>query len=373
MVPANGKGGQTAPPTAIPSLDGVEVSDAPRTVSPGSPGFFERNTEERTEVIEGLLREGQLAAFAGPFGMGKSPVLLDLTVRFINGLAWCGRKVEQRPVVAIDCETPGPEYRRAISAIAARFAVPVPRVPEELEVYLESDSAAEPNTAALLKAVTTPGHLAKLGLIKAALCRKPNAVVMIDPLEMFFRLDTCKKPEVLELYRGLRTMLASFPRAVLLNTFNLRKRDKRGRKANLLADPRDWLEEVCGSLDLLNRSDVRLGIDEHAEDVRVINGIVRGREMHPFLIKSFRNPEDQLAGFEQLSPDQLDLMVGLSETQRRYWESLPQEFRFEDVAGRLVPRSSLSRLLSRTKSFGAVRQDEDGVFRKVSTERPVEL
>jgi hypothetical protein len=336
-------------------------------------GFFERNTEERPEIIEGLLREGQLAAFAGPFGMGKSPVLVDLTVRFINGLPWCGRKVEQRPVVAIDCETPGPEYRRAISAIAVRFGVPVPRVPEELEIYLERDNATEPDTAALLRAVTTPGHLPKVGLIQAALERKPSAVVLIDPLEMFFRLDTCKKAEVLELYRDLRTMLARFPGAALLNTFNLRKRDKRGRKANLLADPRDWLEEVCGSLDLLNRSDVRLGIDEHAEDVRVINGIVRGREMHPFLIKSFRNQDDQLAGFEQLTPDQLDLMVGFSETQRRHWEALPSEFRFDDVAGRLVPRSSLSRLLSRAKSFGAVRQNEDGMFHKVSAERPMEL
>jgi hypothetical protein len=51
-----------------------------------APGFFERNDEERKEIIEGILREGQLAAFAGAFGMGKSPVLADLAVHFIYGL-----------------------------------------------------------------------------------------------------------------------------------------------------------------------------------------------------------------------------------------------------------------------------------------------
>jgi RecA-family ATPase len=247
----------------------IDATDAP--APPHASGLFERNTEDRKEILEGLLREGQLAAFAGPFGMGKSPVLLDLTVRFIHGIEWCGRRVDRRPVVAIDCETPGPEYRRAISAIAARFQTPIPNVPQDLDIYLERDNPLEPGTAELLKAVTSPTHGPKLALIAAALRRKPTAVVFIDPLEMFFRLDTCKKAEVLELYRDLRTLLTSFPKAAMVNTFNLRKRDKRTGKASLLAEPRDWLEEVCGSLDLLNRSDARLGIDEYrGEDTREV-------------------------------------------------------------------------------------------------------
>ena len=93
----------------------------------------------------------------------------------------------------------------------------------------------------------------------------------------------------------------------MMMTFNLRKRDRKNAKANLLSDPRGWLEEVCGSLDLLNRSDVRLGIDCQEDDVRVINGIVRGREMHPLLIRPVTGSNDELAGFEQVTPDDLDL------------------------------------------------------------------
>jgi hypothetical protein len=330
-----------------------------------APGFFERNCVERPEIIEGILRESQLAAFAGPFGMGKSPVLADLVVRLIHGLSWCGRKVAQRPVIHIDCETAGPDYKRAITAIASRLGVRAPSVPAELDVYLERDDAREASTEVLLKAVSEHGHKSKLRLIETALSWKPNAVVFIDPLEMFFRLDTTKKADVLGLYRELRNLLARFPKAAMMLTFNLRKRDRKNAKANLLSDPRDWLEEVCGSLDLLNRSDVRLGIDCQEEEVRVINGIVRGREMHPLLIRSVTGSNDELAGFEQVTPDDLDLLVALTEKQRGHWDKLPSQFRFEEVAEKIIPRTSLFRIIKRATSIGALTKGDDGAFRKV--------
>lgn len=218
----------------------------------------------------------------------------------------------------------------------------------------------------MLMAVTQPGHGSKIDLIESALERKRNAVVFVDPLEMFFRLDTTKKADVLCLYRELRTLLARFPQAALLNTFNLRKKDKKAAKVNLLSAPRDWLEEVCGSLDILNRSDVRLGIDIQRDEVRVVNGIVRGREMHPILIRSFLNTEEQPAGFEQVVPDQLEVFVSLTAVQRSYWNNLPHEFRFEEIADKAVPRSSLSRLIKITSSFGALTKGDDGVFKKTA-------
>lgn len=330
--------------------------------------FFDRNTHERAEVIEGLLCEGQLAAFAGPFGMGKSPMLADLTIHLVNGLEWCGRKLAQRPVIVFDCETGGPEYRRQIKAIAARVGVSVPDVPSQLDVYLERDHPSEPQTKELLRVVSESGHVAKLDLIKEALGKKPNAVVLIDPLEMLFRLDTGKKSEVLQLYRDLRMLLAEYPRATILMTFNLRKKDRRDGRAGLLAAPRDWLEEVCGSLDILNRSDVRLGIDLHADEVRVVNGIVRGREMHPLLIRPVAGADDQLAGFERVTPGRLDLVATLTLTQITHWYKLPSEFKFESVADSAVPRSTLSRLIKATTNIGALKKDADGFFRKVEGE-----
>jgi hypothetical protein len=173
-----------------------------------------------------------------------------------------------------------------------------------------------------------------------------------------FRVDTGKKQHILALYSDLRLLLSRNPGAAMLITFNLRKLDRRanvfsdGRKS-LLNDPRGWLEDVCGTLDILNRSDVRLGMDLHEDDVRVINGIRRGEEMHPLLIRPILYKE-QLSGFELCPPDRLDLKHALTPKQVGYWDKLPAEFRFEDAADKLVPRSTLKRILDRGKSLGVV-------------------
>ena len=329
---------------------------------PGALTFFERNAEERVEVIEGLLREGDIAVLAGNYGKGKSPLIADLTMHLINGRDWAGRKVSRRPVVALDFESPAPDYKRSIGAIAERLGVTVPRVPEDLAVYLERDDLAESGTRKLVEAITTRGNGVKIELLESALRSKPDAVVFIDPVAMLFK--TLKQEEILELYRHFRNLLQNFPQAVIVCTFNLRKQDRKGVRPDLLSDPRGWLEEVSGFLDILNRCDVRLGIEIHKDDVRVINGIVRGREMHPLLIRPVQIAENRLAGFEQVTPDQLDLLSALTATMKGHWDRLPSEFRFEDMAENVVPRASLHRLIKITKQFGALKRNDDGTFSK---------
>lgn len=336
-------------------------ADAQPITSAGLPTraatFFERNTEPRAEIIEGLIREQQLVAFAGPFGVGKSPVLADIVMHVLSGRSWCGRAVEQRPVIHFDLETPAPVYKANLRNIAARLGVDRPRVPDALEVYLEHDRTDEENTGKLLAALEQPKKEPRLDLIEASLRRKPNALVIIDPLELLFGIDTGKKQHVLWLYAALRRLLSKYAEAAMGITFNLRKWTKKdSKRPSLLTDPREWMEEVCGSLDILNRSDVRLGMDIHDEDVRVINGIRRGEEMHPLLIRPISAGGEDLAGFELCPPDEVNLNAALSPKQRDYWTVLPESFRFDEVAGRLVPRASLSRLLERARSLGIIER-----------------
>jgi RecA-family ATPase len=225
--------------------------------------FFGRDDRPRPEIVEGLIREGQLVAFAGPYGMGKSPILTDLTVHVIRGITWCGRQVSKRPVITFDFETPASTYRSNVKNIAKRLGVDVPSVPGDLNIYLEHDHPEASATRKLLAAIASPDMEARIRLIADALREKPDAFVIIDPLELMFRVDTRDKTKVLRLYESLRLMLAKYPCAAIAMTFNLRKQDKRASKSNLLLNPRDWLEEVCGTLDILNRCDVRLGVDSH--------------------------------------------------------------------------------------------------------------
>ena len=324
--------------------------------------FFERNIEQGTEIIEGLLREGQLAVLGGAFGVGKSPLIADLTIHLLNGIPWCGREVQQRPVIVFDFENGVSIYQRNLQNICSALKVELPKVPDELDVYLEQDSPDQSATKRLLEVVSLPSRM-KLEFIRGALKEKPNALVIIDPLEMLFRIDTLKKADVLKLYTDLRLLLSEFPEAANLMTFNLRKKDRRGERANLFLDPRGWLEEISGSLDIMNRSDVRLGMDFHNDDIRVINGIRRGEEMHPLLVKPVGDP-DKLAGFELSQADEMDLKLVFTTKQQKHWEKLPEKFRFEAMADKVVPRASLSRIIRLAKSLGAIEQ-QDGNWKKV--------
>ncbi len=325
--------------------------------------FFDRNTEERPEIVQGLIREGDFVVFAGNYGMGKSPTLADLTVHLIHGLTWCGRKVAQRPVVVIDFESPEPDYKNSIRRIAARLELPTPNVPRDLVVFLQN-ARNDPGTARLLEAIAARDKQAKVAFLESELREKPNAVVIIDPLSLYFTINWIKPHEVVGAYGDLRLIIHKYPHSAIVGTFNLRKRDRKNGRADLLSDPREWLEEVSGSLDILNRSDVRLGIEKHHDDVRVINGIVRGREMHPLLIHPVRDRDDQLAGFEQVIPEQSDLLIAMTVKQKQHWDNLPSDFRFEQVADKIVPRASLSRLVEKAEHVGALKKSEEGVYRK---------
>jgi hypothetical protein len=209
----------------------------------------------------------------------------------------------------------------------------------------------------------------RLNLVEEALQRKPNALVIIDPLEMLFRIDTGKKTNILLLYQAFKLLLAQYPQAALLFTFNMRKQDSKAGKAghpDLLSNPRAFLEEVCGSLDIHNRSDVRLGMDFYSgDDRRVINGIRRGEEFDPLLVRPVEYL-DKPAGFELAPPSDSDLGSALTPRQNEHWKKLPDDFAFDDVAEKVVPRVSLFRLINRTKLLGRLRKDDAGHYWKIA-------
>ncbi len=295
-----------------------------------------------------------------------TPLLIDLSVCLVHGLPFCGHATAQRPVAYIDLESKGKQFRRNIVQSASRRGVQPPVVPDQMAIYLEGDKAGKFGTQDL-RNVLAKTFQDKVGFLKTILSRKPNALIIIDPLERFFSIDTNKKQPVMSLYCSFRSLLALYPHATILMTFNLRKKDRRdGRRPDLLHNPQTWLEEICGSLDLMNRSDVRLGMDFYGDEdeARVVNGIRRGEEMDPLLIRPVGDPVAGLAGFEICPPSGLDLLSALTYQQRKYWDALPKEFRFDDIAEKkIVPRSSLSRLLRRAKSLALIREDV-GTWRK---------
>jgi hypothetical protein len=251
--------------------------------------------------------------------------------------------------------------------MSERYGVPRPQVPTELEPYLLNDDPRERLTARLLEALKS-GMQGALELVREALRAKPDAVVIVDPTEVLFPIDTVKKRPVNFLFGQFRLLLADYPKAVIIGTFNLRKRDrKRLTVPCLLSDPRGWLEEVCGSQDLMNRSDVRLGLDVYGAEVRVLNGVRRGEELQPLLIRPVGDSPEDLAGFEIAPLDRIALWYALTPKQREYWDKLPNEFRFTQ-ATELMGKANFSRLAARAQSLGAM-EVIDGFYRKLVVDR----
>ena len=109
----------------------------------------------------------------------------------------------------------------------------------------------------------------------------------------------------------------------------------------------------------------RMQVTAFAEDARVINGIRRGEDMHPLIIQPVEIAPDVYAGFELCPPDRTTASFLFTPKQRDYWDKLPREFRFDEVADSLVPRTTLDRILKRAKSGGLV-EHVDGLWRKTS-------
>lgn len=319
--------------------------------------YFEEDIPRRPEIVAGLFREGQIITFAGPFNVGKTPLLADLATHIATGTDWCGRKVAQRPVLHFDFESSDPDYRRTFRNIANRLQVKL-RVPQDVTPHLLAGSVDDPRTKILLDISSSA---VMLKYLDHALTKKPDALIIFDPIEMAFPIDVLKKTSILPVYRAFRELLGKFQQAAILNTHNLRKDQRRiGNYAppDLLLDPHTWLQEVAGSLDLINRSDVRMGVSRSDSDnVIILNGARRGEEFHPILLSPVDDDPEELAGFRSLSSPKFDIGKLLTPTQVKYWSELPDQFRFADYANNGIPKSSLSRLLKRCVSLGLLTSD----------------
>jgi AAA domain len=338
------------------------ANDANTVFGPGDDAmvagtsYFARNRQPQPDVVENLLGESKITVLGGDYGVGKSPLIADLVLHIVNGLEWCGRAVEKRPIIHFDFETPAQKYKADLENGAKRLGIPVPPVPEMLQPLFQNDDIAEPGTAQLFEALESDDK--GFALVEKLLIDKPTAVLIFDPVELFVLMDKKEGKAIVGLYRRLRRLFANHPHASVLCTFNLKKADRKAPKPNLLAEPRRWLDDVSGAKEIMSRSDIRLGIDffDDEQIVRVINGVQRGEPFDPLLIQPAGEPE---AGFELCPPIKFSLNDVLTRQQARYWQMLPSSFTFREGVNSGVPKSSLSRLINRARSVGLLRQEKE--------------
>jgi hypothetical protein len=348
-------------PAAVVNIVGAVLGLGDDALSVAT-SYFTRDRQQLPDVVEGLLAESKITALGGDYGVGKSPLITDLVLHIVNGLDWCGRKVEKRPIIHFDFETPARKYKTDLENGAKRLGVPLPSVPEMIQPLFQNDDIAEPGTAQLLEALGSDDK--GFAVLERLLGEKPAAVLIFDPVELFVLMDKNDGRAIVRLYQRLRKLFASYPHASALCTYNLKKSDKKAPKPNLLADPRRWLDEVSGAKEIMSRSDIRLGIDlfDDEQSVRVINGVQRGEPFEPLLIQPAGEPE---AGFELCPPDRFSLKDVFTPRQARYWQALASCFTFSEGVNAGIPKSSLWRLIKRATSVGLLRPENEGWIKTV--------
>lgn len=328
--------------------------------------------QKAPEVVEGLFREGNLVTVSGGFGVGKSPFINDLMFAVAHGADWCGRRTTPHPILVIDHESLEGMFLDNWERLAHRRKLAVPDVPRRAELYMEHGHITDAYTQQLLDAIAKP-PAERLHWIGKKLAGKPNAVVVVDPLDMLFTIDKNKGPQVVWLYRQFRNFKRDFPQASFIFVFNVKKTDRRAaHQPNLLENPHDWLQETSGSLDLQNRADARLGLaywETPDDELLVLNGVRRGEKMEPILLEPvwYQAPgsaQPERTGFQRVASEAVHFANTLSPRMREVWTSLGTTVTKEDLQAE-VSRATAYRLLQRALSLGILVEVSDGVYQKV--------
>ena len=327
---------------------------------------------QNAEIITGLFREGQLITLSGGFRMGKSPLLLDWAFSITTGTPWCGRKVMPHPVVLLSHETPDWQFRPDWERLAAQRGVAPPCEPTMFEAFLEAGSEDSPATKELVDVICKP-QSERFRWLEAKVLTKPNALLIIDPFDMFFRIEKKSIP-IMEIYHFCRMLKRKSPLVTFLFTFNLRKKMRlAGQQPSLLDDPQDWLEEASGHLEIQTRSDVRLGLAHQgnsADGIRILNGVRRGSDsIEPMFLESRVVGESEegyplFAGYQPIKMSSLDLSLILSKTMERAWNEVADTFTLDDLENMGMTRSSAYRMIERLLNAGVAKKVEKGVWKK---------
>ena len=326
----------------------------------------------RPEVIEGILREGQIATLCGPFSSGKSPVLKDWAVSVAAGLPWCGMNTTPHPVVMLDYESGEGEFYNGLCAIATRRVGA--STPLDITVYLRDTSDEDPNSVAAQNALGAPlAH--RLKWVESLLIAHPNALCIIDPIQILFNIDKNKSSEVTALFSAFRVFRKQFPGASFVFVFNLKKDggDSTNKRPPLIEYPHDWLESISGSLDLQNRSDVRIGMElltKGERDSFVLNGIRRGETFEPFVLEIEYLPETEegqeppKAGFKRVEASSLDLRQVFTSKMFEAWMAVDATFTVRDLMLHTT-NGTAYRVVERARRYKLVRETGKGVYEKL--------
>ena len=323
------------------------------------------------EIVAGVFRESQIVTLAGNLNTGKTPLLKDWAVAIAAGLPWCGCATSQRPVIILDFESDKGDFLRGLRDIAEKRGLLTTPLP--IDAYIRRGRVTDPTCHEIQNMLD--GNLeSRFRWLEGKLRAQPNALFVMDPIQLFANIDRNDFKAVTTFFTMFRNLQVTYPQATWVFVYNIRKDDPtRKEPPNLLENVQGWLQEISGSMDLQNRSDVRLGMqfmNRNDRDVVVLNGLRRGEVMEPFILETAYLPlrdcdnSPREGGFARVPAQGVKADRVLSGKMYEAWLAMDSQFSIHDLL-KICTTGTAYRLAERAVKLGLSRELERGVFEKL--------
>jgi hypothetical protein len=339
----------------------------PLPIVPIANEFFGYSLQTPPDIVSGIISERQIGYLAADWCLGKTPVFQQLALSVVKGIPFLGQETTQRPVIILDAETPYEDYRPSIERIAKRLDVAVDDA--NLRPFLRHGHEKDPESRRFREVV---GNAAKVKeFLQGELEVHPDALVLIDPLLEIMPYRENEAESAMKAYNALRSMFGEYPSAAFFVTLHLRKGDTHPDRTGastwqtLLNNPRAWFKEVAGSNKLGAHADARLGMTATSgeEQQMIVSGFKRGKDAALLCFDKSVDEQGEYNGFVMSRiPD--GAKVKLTPDQEKDLAKLPRSFRFGEVADKVLPHSTLGRLLKSAQKAGRIFKNEKGDWSK---------
>jgi hypothetical protein len=275
-------------------------------------------------LIAGLLPHRSLSIVVGDSGLGKSPLLYQAALCVAQGIPFLGHEVSQGRVLYLDFENGLGDVDDLMDRLASHLGLS--QKPEDLLLWNFNDAPSDWQPADLREMVRDA----------------QPAWVIVDSLTAYSPEVEEKSSNVTRVYQDFRTISREVETTITA-VHHLRKPSSKPEEApaSLPEDPHQWFLQVRGSRQIVNGSDVRIGIDrgtianihteldgKSAEVAFVIAGFGRLRgNIAPMYVGRVLGEDGEAMGYRTLTGESLLF----NSNQQDAYRNLSSVFSFKDA------------------------------------------
>jgi hypothetical protein len=263
-------------------------------------------------LVEDLIPTKSIGILVGEWGIGKSPLAVQLQLSLASGNSFLGRFAAGSaiPVLYVDLENEICSVSEIGEVIAGFLGLST--LPSNAFLYGGNYSPVQ--------GLGNPEKLEQLIHASGA------KLVIIDPLRAFSPNAPEKNENAINLINSLRKITQNENCSALL--IHHPKKPKDSDDFSLEEDPTAWFQQASGVASLVQNVDFRIGLEKNGSDELVMRHFIRAKGWYDpiFIVREKDQETTDPIGYRPKSP-----LDDLEANDREKYNSLPQIFTTADA------------------------------------------